>query len=314
MLFSTDKGMSRQRIVVLSGPTASGKTDLAMELAESFSMEIVNADSMQVYRRFDIGTAKPSPEERRKIPHHLIDVAEPDEPYNAGRYVEEASAVIADIASRGKTPLVVGGTGMYLRALLRGLDPAPSDPAVRAALNQRWEEDGAFALHAELSRIDPETASKVHFADRHRVVRALEIAAVSGIPAYRKRCAWSSAVKRYESCFLVLWPDREELYRRIDVRAEKMFHAGLVNEVLELLESGFGRELKPMQSLGYRQAVAHILDGLPLVEAIELTKRDTRRYAKRQLTWLSAETEIARLADEDAKVKAARLLNMFLSR
>ena len=305
--------MSRQRIVILSGPTASGKTDLAMKLAESFSMEIVNADSMQVYRRFDIGTAKPSPEERKKIPHHLIDVAEPDEPYNAGRYVEEASAAIVDIASRGKTPLVVGGTGMYLRALLRGLDSAPSDPVVRAELDRRWEEEGGHALHAELSRIDPETASRVHFADRHRVVRALEIVAVSGVPAGRKRCAWSSAVKRYESCFLALWPDRKELYQRIDIRAERMFQAGLVDEVLELLESGYGRDLKPMQSLGYRQAVAHLLDGLPLAEAIELTKRNTRKYAKRQLTWLSAETEIVRLVHDDAKGKAAHLIDMFLS-
>jgi len=306
--------MNHPRIVVLSGPTASGKTSLSLELARTFDMEIVNADSMQVYRRFDIGTAKLAREEREEIPHHLIDVADPDEQYNAGRYVEEAETAIADIASRGKTPLVVGGTGMYLRALLRGLDPMPSDPAVRAALDRRWEEEGAAVLHAELCRIDPETASRVHSADRHRVVRALEIAAVGGIPAGCARSSWTCARKRYESLFLVLWPDREELYRNIDVRTERMFQAGLVNEVRELLDSGYDRELKPMKSLGYRQAVAHLLDALPLAEAAESTKRDTRRYAKRQLTWLSAEPESVRLIPETAtRREAARLLNMFLS-
>ena len=305
--------MNNPRIVVLSGPTASGKTELAMELANEFCMEIVNADSMQVYRRFDIGTAKPSLEERATIPHHLIDVAEPEEPYNAGRYVEEASKAIAEIASREKTPLIVGGTGMYLRALMRGLDQAPADQAVRADLNRRWEEEGGDLLYAELSRIDPETASRVHFADRLRVVRALEIAAVSGTPASRLRCAWAKAPKSYESLFMVLWPEREKLRLRINLRTEKMFQAGLVNEVRELLDSGCGRELKPMQSLGYRQAVACLLDGLSLAEAIELTKRDTRRYAKRQLTWFASEPEAVRLVGENVFSQALRLVNKFLS-
>lgn len=305
--------MNRPRIVVLSGPTASGKTDLALELAHAFDMEIVNADSMQVYRRFDIGTAKPTLEERKGVPHHLIDVSDPDEPYNAGRYVKEAETAVSGIISRGKTPLVVGGTGMYLRALLRGLDPMPSDPDVRAALDRRWEEEGGAALHAELFRIDPETASKVHSSDRHRVIRALEIAAVGGITASRARSSWACARKRYESLFLVLWPDREELYRNIDARTERMFKAGLVNEVQGLLDSGYSRELKPMQSLGYRQAVARLLDALPLDKAVESTKRDTRRYAKRQMTWLSAEPESVRLAPEAAsRLEAARLVNMFL--
>ncbi|MCL1926583.1 MAG: tRNA (adenosine(37)-N6)-dimethylallyltransferase MiaA [Syntrophorhabdaceae bacterium] len=305
--------MSHPRIVVLSGPTASGKTGLALELSREFGMEIVSADSMQVYRRFDIGTAKPTREEREGVPHHLIDVADPDEPYNVGKYVEEAETAIAGIVSRGKTPLVVGGTGMYLRALLRGLDPMPSDPAVRAALDRSWEEEGGDILYAELSRVDPETASRVHPSDRHRVVRALEIAAIGGIPAGRARSSWACASKKYESLFLVLWPYREELYRNIEARTERMFQAGLVNEVSELLEAGYDRELKPMRSLGYRQAAAHLLDALPLTEAVESTKRDTRRYAKRQLTWLSAEPESIRIAPESAlRREAVRLVNMFL--
>ena len=170
----------------------------------------------------------------------------------------------------------------------------PSDPAVRSALDRRWEEEGGAALHAELARIDPETASKVHPADRHRVVRALEIAAVGGVPAGKARSAWTAARKRHESLFLALWPDRGELYRRIDARTEEMFRVGLVNEVRDLLRMGYGRDLKPMRGLGYRQAVSHLLDGVPLPQAVESTKRDTRRYAKRQLTWLSTEPELVR--------------------
>jgi tRNA dimethylallyltransferase len=305
--------MTLHRIIVLSGPTASGKTGLALGLARAFPMEIVNADSMQVYRRLDIGTAKATRAEREGIPHHLVDVADPDEPYNAGRYVEEAETAIAAIVSRGKIPLIVGGTGMYLRALLRGLDPMPSDPAVRSALDRRWEEEGGAALHAELARIDPETASRVHPADRHRVVRALEIAAVGGVPAGKARSAWTSTRKRHASLFLALWPDRGELYRRIDARTEEMFRAGLVDEVRGLLRRGYGRDLKPMRGLGYRQAVSHLLDGVPLPQAVESTKRDTRRYAKRQLTWLSTEPELVRLDPGNAPAAAGERVNMFLS-
>ena len=306
--------MTASRIIVLSGATASGKTDLALRLARAFPMEIVNADSMQVYRLLDIGTAKATRAQREEIPHHLVDVADPDEPYNAGRYVDEAEQAIDGIVSRGKVPLVVGGTGMYLRALLRGLDPMPADPAVRAALDRRWEEEGGPALHAELARVDPETASRVHPADRLRVVRALEIAAVGGVPAGRARSAWASGCSRRESLFLALWPGREELYRRIDARTEQMFRMGLVNEVRNLLSMGYGRDLKPMRGLGYRQAVSHLLDGVPLPQAVESTMRDTRRYAKRQLTWLSAEPELVRLPPGNAPEEAAEQVIKFLSK
>lgn len=305
--------MTAPRIIVLSGPTASGKSDLAMALARAFPAEIVNADSMQVYRFLDIGTAKPSPGERAEIPHHLIDVADPDEPYNAGRYVADADRAISGIVSRGKVPLVVGGTGMYIRALLRGLDPAPSDPAVRAGLDRRWAEEGGEALHAELARVDPETAARVHPSDRLRVVRALEISRVAGIPAGTSRSAWAAGRDRYRSLFLALWPVREALYRRIDARTEGMFRKGLVNEVRRLLDMGYGRELKPMGGLGYRQAVAHLLDGIPLAEAVESTKRDTRRYAKRQLTWLAAEPGLVRVDPAGGADEVFRRVNMFLS-
>lgn len=305
--------MSVPGIIVLAGPTASGKTALALSLAGEFPAEVVNADSMQVYRFLDIGTAKPTAEERAAVRHHLVDVADPDEAYDAGRFVADAEKAVADIVSRGKVPLVVGGTGMYIRALLRGLDPLPSDPEARRTLARRWEEEGGAALHAELARTDPETAAKVHPSDRVRVVRALEIAAVAGVPASRARGRWAAAPGRYRSLFLALWPDRETLRARIDARAERMFGGGLLNEVRDLLGRGYGRELKPMGGLGYRQAVAHLLDRLPLAEAIEGTKRDTRRYAKRQLTWLASEPDLVRLLPDRALPDAGKSVRMFLS-
>jgi tRNA dimethylallyltransferase len=306
--------MSARRIIVLSGPTASGKSALALALAGAFPLEIVNADSMQVYRYLDIGTAKPTPGERAAVPHHLIDVADPDEPYNAGRYAREAEGVVDALLSRGKVPILVGGTGLYLRALLRGLDPAPSDPEVRSALGLRWDREGGAALHAELGRVDPETAAKVHPADRTRVVRALEIAQLAGVPASRLRGAWGSGgATRYRTLFLALWPERDEMYRRIDERADAMFRKGLLNEVREILDRGYGRELKPMNGLGYRQAIAHLLDGVPVAAAVESTKRDTRRYAKRQCTWLSAERDVVRLPPRGAFFEASAKVNMFLS-
>lgn len=306
--------MNREPLVVLSGPTASGKSSLAMALARVFPLEIVNADSLQVYRFLDIGTAKPSRAERDEIPHHVVDVADPDEPYDAGRYVREAEGAIAAIRARGKVPLVVGGTGMYVRALLRGLDPLPSDPQVRDGLDRRWKEEGGAALHRELARIDPETAARVHPADRIRVVRALEIAAVTGGPPGRARAAWSAGGPgRHRVLFLVLSLPREELYRRIGARTEGMFRQGLLDEVRGLLARGYGRELKPMGALGYRHAVAHLLDGVPLAATVEATARDTRRYAKRQETWLSAEPGVVRLPPPDPLRAASGWVRNLLS-
>ena len=299
-------------LVVLSGPTASGKSALALALAREFPLEIVNADSLQVYRRFDIGTAKPAAAERGEVPHHLIDVADPGEPYDAGRYVRDAERAIGEIRARGRHPLVVGGTGMYIRALLRGLDPLPSDARVREELSRRWEAEGGAALHAALSRIDPETSAKVHPSDRLRVLRALEIAAVTGIPPSRARSSWSSPDGRRGCLFLALWPDRETLYGRIDVRTEEMFRRGLVEEVRGLLAGGFDRSLKPMMALGYRHAAAHLLDGVPLSETIAAVKRDTRRYAKRQLTWLSSEPDLLRILPGEATRSPRDVVRMYL--
>ena len=301
------------KIVVLSGPTASGKSALALTLAREFPVEIVNADSLQVYRRFDIGTAKPTAAERGEVPHHLIDVADPGEPYDAGRYVRDAERAIGEIRARGKVPMLVGGTGMYIRALLRGLDPLPSDPRVREELSRRWDAEGGAALHAELARIDPATSAKVHPSDRLRVLRALEIASLAGIPPSRARASWGSAGARHGCLFLALWPDRETLYRGIDARTEGMFRRGLLEEVEGLLAMGLDRSLKPMMALGYRHAAAHLLDGVPLSETIEAVKRDTRRYAKRQVTWLSSEPDLVPVVPGDVSHPPSESVRIYLS-
>ncbi len=304
--------MEDNRLLVLSGPTAAGKTALALSLARRFPLEIVNADSLQVYRGMDIGTAKPTAAERREAPHHLIDVADPDEEYNAGRFVAEAESAIRGIRERGKFPLVAGGTGMYIRALLRGLDPLPSDPRVRAGLARRWKEEGGAALFAELKRIDPDSAAAIHPADRVRVLRALEVAAVAGAPPSRLKGRWAKKEGKFRILFISLSADRKKLYSRIDARVEGMFRAGMVEEVRGLLAAGYGPDLKPMQALGYRHVLSYLSGVRSLPETVEEMKRDTRRYAKRQSTWLAREPEAVGIDAENAAETAAALAGKFL--
>ncbi len=304
--------MGENRILVLSGPTASGKTAVALSLARAFPLEIISADSMQVYRGMDIGTAKPTPVQREEVPHHLVDVADPDEKFTAGRFVAGAEEAIRGIRARGRIPLVVGGTGMYIRALLRGLDSLPSDPWVRARLVRRWEEDGGKALYDDLRRIDPVSAGKIHPSDRVRVVRSLEVAEMTGEPASARKASWASGGTRYRTLFLVLSVEREDLCRRIDRRVEEMFHKGLVEEVRGLLARGYGRDLASMGALGYRHVLSHLLDGVPREEAADGMKRDTRRYAKRQVTWLSGESRTVRLEGGSAAGEAAEKIRKFL--
>lgn len=304
--------MSGHRLLVLSGPTASGKTGAAMALARRLPLEIVSADSVQVYRGMDIGTAKPTPAERREVPHHLIDVADPDEPYSAGRFVADAEEAIRTIRSRGRFPILVGGTGMYLRALIRGLDPLPSDPRIREGLRVRWEEEGGEALYERLRRADPETAAKVRPADRVRVLRALEIFESTGAPASGRRRSWKGGAGRYRVLFFALRTDRETLYRRIEERADRMIRQGLVGEVRDLLSRGHGPELRSMGALGYRHILKHLLGGISLEQAILEWKRDTRRYAKRQMTWLCGERNVQWIEEDSAHVVLAEMSKKFL--
>jgi tRNA dimethylallyltransferase len=304
--------MEENRLLVLSGPTAAGKTALALSLARIFPLEIVNADSLQVYRGMDVGTAKPTAEERREIPHYLIDVAAPDEAYNAGRFVADAESAIRGIRERGKFPLVAGGTGMYIRALLRGLDPLPSDPRVRAELAHRWREEGGAVLFAELQEIDPPSAEAIHPSDKVRILRALEIAAVAGSPPSRLKGRWAKEEGKFRILFISLSLDREKLYRRIDARVEGMFRGGLVEEVRRLLSAGYGPDLKPMKALGYRHVLSNLSGAASFSEAVEEMKRDTRRYAKRQSTWLSREPLAVRIDSENAAETASALARKFL--
>ncbi len=278
-------------VVVVTGPTGSGKSSLAIELAERFGGEIVNADSMQVFRYMDIGTAKPSLAERARVPHHLFDVANPDEPYSAGRYAKEARAAAASIHQRGRTVFLTGGTGLYIRAFLDGLiETGRVDPGLRARLESEQEkaaeEGDPTRLHRRLEEFDAEAAARIHPHDVRRTVRALEILAQSGERASSIREAHGFRDRPFRVLHLAIDPGREKLIERIDRRAEAMIEAGLLREVRNLRERGYGAELRPMQAIGYRH-IQPVVDGADtLANALEAIKVDTRRFARRQRTWL----------------------------
>jgi len=279
----------RPSLTVITGPTASGKSALAVELARRYGGEIVGADSQQVYRHFDIGTAKPSEAERAAVAHHLVSVVEPLEPFSAAEYQRRADAAIADIHARGKRVFVVGGTGMYLRILLHGLVEAPgASPELRAELEALAAAEGREVVHRRLAEVDPETAAKLPPQDLMRVIRALEIHAQTGKPASEFRREHAFAPSRHPFRMYVLSPPREALYRAIDARTAALFERGLVDEVRSLLGRGYA-EAAPMRSVGYVQARAVVDGTLSEREAIEQTAQETRRYAKRQLTWFRKE-------------------------
>lgn len=290
----------KQKIIVITGPTASGKSSLAVELALRFGGEIVNADSMQVYRGMDVGTAKLRVDERRGIRHHLIDIIDPDEDFDAAKYRSLAVPLLRDVASRGKVCFVVGGTGLYIKSLLGGLLKCPlADRALREKLRQEWEERGPGYHHQRLKRLDPESAQRIHPNDRMRILRALEVIHLTNEPL-------SSLIRRhafkdrpFQALKICLQVKRERLYERINRRAVDMAKGGLVKETEDLLRKGYSPRLKPMRSLGYRQMVKFLEGALDLDEAIRQLQTDTRRYAKRQLTWLGADPEMIWIEPED---------------
>ena len=280
--------LAQSALTVIAGPTGAGKTDLAVALAERLGAEIVSADSQAVYRHFDLGTAKPEPGQLARVPHHLVSVVEPTEPFSAARWAALADAAIADIAARGRRVLVVGGTGLYVRALLHGLTDTPPDPQVRRALEEEARRLGPEAMHRRLAKVDPEAASKLAVADVRRVVRALEIHATTGAPPSELRAAHAFRAARYPARIHFLDPPREELEQRLESRTRRMFERGLVKETARLVDRGF-RESAPMRSVGYRQALA-VLDGeLTPEQAERETFLESRRYAKRQRTWFRRE-------------------------
>lgn len=272
--------------VCLVGPTAIGKTSLSLMLAEKFGAEIVSVDSMQVYRQMDIGTAKATPAERRRVPHHLIDIVNPDEEYHAARFIKDAGEAITGIRSRGRMPLLVGGTGLYLKGLLEGLfEVTAIEPGLREALRLRLAGEGHQALHAELQRLDPHSAARIHPHDTHRLLRALEIHTATGVPWSQYLQEQSPNPMLANVLLIGLTCERERLYHRINQRVEQMAENGLLDEVKKLLAMGYAPALKPLQSIGYRHMIQYLDGAWSWEESLQLLARDTRRYAKRQYTW-----------------------------
>ena len=278
----------KPNILVICGPTASGKTALAAELALRFGGEVVSADSMQVYRRMDIGTAKPTRSEQRGVPHHMIDVAEPEENYSVARYVADAVPIVDGILARGKLPIIAGGTGLYIDHLVAGRQFAPFQPdsGLRPQLQARAREEGLPALYAQLAQVDPDAAGNIHPNDEKRIIRALEVFLSTGKPLSQHDRESRALPSRYTPLTIVLnFAQRPHLWERIDRRVDQMMAQGLEGEVRALLESGIPPDCTAMQAIGYKELAAAIRSGLPVQSGAEEVKLRSRQYAKRQLTW-----------------------------
>lgn len=284
-----------EKILVVTGPTATGKTALSVELAKKLGGEIVSADSMQIYRGMDIGTAKVTKAEMQNIPHHMIDIADPSEDYSVSRYVEEADAAVRGILSRGRLPIVAGGTNLYIDSLIAGLDFAEKaeDAALRESLNKQYDDIGGEAMLEHLRGFDPERAAKLHPADKRRIVRAVEIYILTGETITRHDEETKKRPKRYDAVKIALtFADRAVLYDRINARVDKMVSDGLFDEVKGLLDSGLSPACTSMQAIGYKEPAAYFRGEMSKDAAIELIKMSSRRYAKRQLTWLRRDTTV----------------------
>jgi tRNA dimethylallyltransferase len=305
-------GTSGPLLVVICGPTASGKTALALQLAEHLPVEIVSADSRQVYRGMDIGTAKPDRRELTLVPHHLIDVVDPDENFTVADFVERGRAAMDQILLRNRLPLVVGGTGLYIRALLYGLAEVPGgDEQVRRELHLIEEQEGPGALYRQLEKVDPPLAARLSPRDQVRIVRALEVFRLTGRRLSDLQREHAGRPSPYRVLKIGLAPDRKFLYDCIDRRVEIMMAAGLPEEVRGLLERGYSPELKSLQTIGYRENVAYLQGRLHLAEAVSLIQRNSRRYAKRQMTWFGHDNSIIWLDSFAEFAKVLQLIDHF---
>ena len=283
-----------KKIVVICGPTASGKTALSIALAKAFDGEVVSADSMQIYRRMDIGTAKPTKQEMDGVPHHMLDVAEPGEAYSVSRYVEEATACVEDILARGKLPIVCGGTGLYIDGLIRGTDyqPAGTDNGIREQLEGEWEAQGAEEMMARLAAVDPDSAARLHLSDKRRILRALEVYLATGETITVHNARTKAIPPRYEAVMIGLNTEpRQILYDRIDRRVGVMLEQGLSQEVQSLLEDGL-LEGTAAQAIGYKELLAYFRGEMTLETAADLIRQKSRNYAKRQLTWFRRDERV----------------------
>lgn len=285
--------MGKPQLVVITGPTASGKTALALELACHYQAEIVNADSRQVYRHLDIGTAKPTPAQQAMAPHHLLDLVDPDESFDAARFREHACRAVDDIIQRGKRVFVVGGTGLYVRALTRGLFAGPAaDIALRARLQQQENQAGSGFLHRQLQHVDPESAARLHPNDTVRLIRALEVFELSGRPMSQWQREHGFQERPFEIVMIGLAVGRETLYQRIEQRCQAMLEEGLVAELQRIWALGYSPDLPVLQTIGYAQIGRLLNRQYERAEALEHMTQETRRLAKRQMTWFRAEPEM----------------------
>ncbi|MBI4402344.1 MAG: tRNA (adenosine(37)-N6)-dimethylallyltransferase MiaA [Nitrospirae bacterium] len=306
--------MELKPLVVVVGPTAVGKSQVAILLAKALGTDVLTADSRQVYRGMDIGTDKPSLVEREGVPHRLIDLVEPDQPFNVGEYRRHAVAEVERLHRSQKLPLVVGGTGLYVRALVRGLWAGPpADWGFRERLMQEAHLRGPEHLHRQLSRVDPESAGRLHPHDQVKIIRALEVHHLSGRPLSGAHREHAFAEAPFAPLLIGLARDREALYRRIEARVESQLARGLVRETQGLLAQGYGRHLGSMKGLGYRQIAGYLAGDYPYEEAVRRLKRDTRHFAKRQLTWFRKEPGITWLSvgeQEPMEGAAARIMEL----
>ena len=294
--------MNNHTVIVITGPTASGKTPLGVSLALALESEVVSADSMQLYRGLDIGSAKPTQEEMRGVPHRMIDVADPWEDYSVSRWVESAAACCDALLAQGKTPVIVGGTGLYIESLLSGRDfsAAPGDSGLRERLGAEYDALGGAAFRERLRTVDPERAEKLAPGDKKRLVRSMEVFLLTGetITAHDERT--KALPPRYASRrFALTWKKRETLYERIRQRVDDMMTAGLAEEVERLLQSGLSEKCTAMQAIGYKEIAAALRGECTMADAVETVKRESCRYAKRQLTWLRRDRELVWLPRED---------------
>ena len=305
----------KRPLLILTGPTAAGKTALSIQAAKAFDGEIISADSMQVYKGMDIGSAKIRRDEMDGVPHHLIDVLEPEEPFHVVKFQELARAAMEEIYERGHLPIITGGTGFYIQALLYDIDftENDADPAYRETLERLAMERGAAYLHGLLKERDPKAAQEIHENNVKRVIRALEFYEKTGTPISVHNAAQREKESPYRFAYVVLNRNREELYRRIDRRVDQMMEAGLLEEVDTLRKRGYDRSYVSMQGLGYKELLAYLDGECTLEEAIYILKRDTRHFAKRQLTWFKRERDTDWLSldqktDEEALADLTEIL------
>lgn len=299
-------------LLVIVGPTAVGKTAISLKVAKTLKGEIISADSMQIYRYLDIGTAKPTPYERELVPHHLVDFIDPAADYNVSQFQKDATEAIMEVSGKGKLPILVGGTGLYCNAVIYdyAFTEAENSPSLRAELTEEAKNRGTETLYKRLEKLDPVSAAKIHPNDLRRIIRALEVFSLTGKPIHDQVISTKAHKTKYNSLLIGINRPREVLYRRIEARVDQMMAAGLVEEVQGLLHRGYSPHLKSLQGLGYRHILPYLQGEVSLEEAVTLLKRDTRRFAKRQLTWFRKNKGIIwftlendRIEEEETMVK-----------